>query len=89
MVQAASEQIHWLNGKNPFRQSLMTGNGKRYDFFYAVFPGICAGQVPVGIQTKKNEDFPYWPAGNQATYREVWTSSTIKVMDICAGLLEY
>ncbi len=89
LVQAAAEQIHWLNGKNPFRQSLMTGNGKRYDFFYAVFPGICVGQVPVGIQTKKNEDFPYWPAGNQATYREVWTSPTIKVMDICAELLKY
>lgn len=89
LVQAAAEQIHWLNGKNPFRQSLVTGNGKRYDFFYAVFPGTCAGQIPVGIQTKKNEDFPYWTAGNQATHREVWTTCTIKMMDICAELLDY
>lgn len=89
LVWAASEQIHWLNGKNPFGQSLMTGNGKKYDFFYAVFPGTCVGQIPVGVQTKKNEDFPYWTAGNQATHREVWTTCTIKMMDICAELLNY
>lgn len=89
LVQAAAEQIHWLNGKNPFGQSLVTGNGKRYDFFYAVFPGICVGQIPVGIQTKKNEDFPYWTAGNQATHREVWTTCTMKMMDICSELLDY
>lgn len=83
LLQAAAEQIHWLNGKNPFRQSLVTGNGKRFGTFYAVFPGICAGQIPVGIQTKKNEDIPFWPHGNQATYREVWTSCTIKMMTIC------
>lgn len=88
LVQAAAEQIHWLNGRNPFTQSFMTGNGKRFGSFYAVFPGICAGQVPVGIQTDKNEDIPFWPMGNQAVYREVWTSGTIKLMRLCAEMLK-
>lgn len=83
LIQIGRDQIHWLNGKNPFRQSLVVGNGKRFDFFYAVFPGVCVGQVPVGIQTKKNEDFPVWNSGNQAVSREVWDSSTIKMMSIC------
>lgn len=88
LVQASAEQIHWINGKNPFCQSLMTGNGKRFGCFYAVFPGLCAGQIPVGIQTKKNEDIPFWPAGNQATYREVWLSCTIKMMGICGKFIK-
>ncbi|HIZ64560.1 MAG TPA: glycoside hydrolase family 9 protein [Candidatus Blautia pullicola] len=88
LIQASAEQIHWVNGRNPFRQSLMTGNGKRYGSLYGFFPGNCTGQLPVGIQTKKNEDTPFWPAGNQATHREVWTSCTIKMMDICGKLIE-
>lgn len=88
LIQAATEQIHWLNGKNPFVQSFMTGNGKRFGFFYAVFPGICTGQVPVGMQTNKNEDIPFWTMGNQATHREVWTSGTIKMMSICGKLMK-
>lgn len=87
LIQIGRDQIHWLNGKNPFRQSLVVGNGKRFDFFYAVFPGVCVGQVPVGIQTKKNEDFPVWNSGNQAVSREVWDSSTIKMMSICGKML--
>ena len=88
LLYAAREQIHWVNGKNPFAQSLMVGSGKRFGTLYAVFPGVCAGQLPVGIQTKKNEDFPYWPAGNQATYREVWTSCTVKIMGVCGEILK-
>lgn len=88
LLYAAREQIHWVNGKNPFAQSLMVGSGKRFGTLYAVFPGVCAGQLPVGIQTKKNEDFPYWPAGNQATYREVWTSCTVKMMGVCGEILK-
>lgn len=88
LLQAAREQVHWINGKNPFAQSLMTGSGNRFGTLYAVFPGLCTGQLPVGIQTKKNEDFPFWPGGNQATYREVWTSSTVKMISLCGEILK-
>lgn len=87
LIQVGRDQIHWLNGRNPFRQSLVVGNGQRFDFFYAVFPGNCVGQVPVGVQTKKNEDFPVWNSGNQAVSREVWSASTIKMMSICGKML--
>lgn len=87
LLQVGRDQIHWINGRNPFRQSLVVGNGRRFDFFYSVFPGVCVGQVPVGIQTKKNEDFPVWNSGNQAVSREVWDSSTIKMMSICGKML--
>lgn len=87
LIQVGRDQIHWINGRNPFRQSFVVGNGRRFDFFYAVFPGVCVGQVPVGVQTKKNEDFPVWNSGNQAVSREIWSASTIKMMSICGKML--
>ena len=34
-----------------------------------------AGSIPVGIETRGNEDIPFWPMENNATYKEVWTTS--------------
>jgi len=57
----AQSQMEWIVGKNPFCQSLMYGEG--YDFTpqYAVFTGDVVGGVPVGIQTRADNEVPYWP----------------------------
>lgn len=87
LLQMGREQIYWMLGKNPFDQSLMYGVGERYPSQYAVFPGESAGELPVGIETRGNEDIPYWPQGNNATYREVWTSCTARWLWLTAELL--
>ncbi|MCL2057347.1 MAG: hypothetical protein FWH02_09065, partial [Oscillospiraceae bacterium] len=62
-------------GKNPFAQSLMYGEGHNYVQQYAALLGETVGEMPVGVQTRENEDVPYWPMANNATYKEVWTST--------------
>lgn len=80
------EQLYWVSGKNPFCQSLMYGEGKRYAQQDANYPGEMTGEVPVGIQTMGNEDIPYWPAGNNATYKEVWLTPAGRWLSIMASL---
>jgi len=80
------EQLYWGSGKNPFCQSLMYGEGKRYAQQDANYPGEMTGEVPVGIQTMGNEDIPYWPAGNNATYKEVWLTPAGRWLSIMASL---
>ena len=74
LIQMAKEQLYWISGKNPFHQSMIYGEGDRYAQQYAVMPG----EMPVGIQTNEDEDVPYWPHNNNATYKEVWTSSACR-----------
>lgn len=73
--QIGREQLYWMWGKNPFGQSLLYGAGSNYCRQYAVLCGECVGELPVGIETLGNEDVPYWPQNNNATFREVWTSA--------------
>lgn len=84
----AREQAYWLLGKNPFAQSLQYGMGRRYGSQYAVFPGELSGEIPVGIQTRGDEDVPFWPQGCNATYKEVWTSSVSRWVGLLALLME-
>lgn len=77
LLEIGREQLYWILGKNPFAQPLLYGAGTRFASQYAVFPGEMEGAIPVGIETYGNDDSPYWPQSNYATYREVWTS--------CAG----
>ncbi len=78
LIQLAKEQLYWISGKNPFHQSMIYGEGDRYAQQYAVMPGEMTGEMPVGIQTYEDEDIPYWPHNNNATYKEVWTSSACR-----------
>lgn len=75
LLQLGREQLYWMWGKNPFGQSLIYGAGTRYCSQYAAMCGELAGEMPVGVETLGNEDVPYWPQTNNATYKEVWTSS--------------
>lgn len=68
----AEQQLFWIVGKNPFGQSLIWGEGSNYPQLYVALPGENVGAIPVGMQTRGNEDAPYWPQVNTATYKEVW-----------------
>ena len=51
---------------------------------YAVLCGESTGEVPVGVETRGNEDLPYWPGNNNATYREVWIGAAGRLLLLCA-----
>ncbi len=78
LMNIAEQQLFWIVGKNPFGQSLIWGEGSNYAQQYTALPGETVGEIPVGMQSRFNEDTPYWPQFNTATYKEVWGSSACK-----------
>ena len=86
MLDAVESQLAWIIGVNPFRQSLMYGEGIRYAQQYAAKSGEAVGELPVGVQTLEDEDAPYWPQMNNATYKEVWTTPSGRWLSILAEL---
>lgn len=78
LIHIAEEQLFWIVGKNPFGQSIIWGEGSNYAQQYTALPGETVGEIPVGMQSRFNEDTPYWPQFNTATYKEVWGSSAGK-----------
>ena len=88
LLEIAREQLYWMWGKNPFGQSLVYGVGADYCRQYAVLCGECVGEVPVGVETWGNEDVPYWPQNNNATFREVWVGAACRLLWVCADCTE-
>lgn len=84
LMQIAEEQLFWIVGKNPFGQSIIWGEGSNYGQQYVALPGETVGEIPVGMQSRGNEDTPYWPQFNTATYKEVWGSSAGKWFTLIA-----
>ncbi|TXK84615.1 glycoside hydrolase family 9 protein [Paenibacillus sp. N3.4] len=84
----AESQLQWMIGKNPFNQSLMYGEGYNFAQQYTVLSGEMVGEIPVGVQTFENEDIPYWPQMNSATYKEVWVGLAGKWLSLLADLYE-
>jgi hypothetical protein len=78
LMNIAEQQLFWIVGKNPFGQSLIWGEGSNYPQLYTALPGEMVGEIPVGMQSRFNEDKPYWPQFNTATYKEVWGGSAMK-----------
>jgi len=78
LINIAEQQLMWVVGKNPFGQSLIYGEGSNYAQQYCALPGEVVGEIPVGMQSRFNEDTPYWPQFNTATYKEVWGSSAAR-----------
>jgi hypothetical protein len=78
LMNIAEQQLFWIVGKNPFGQSLIWGEGSNYPQQYTALPGETVGEIPVGMQSRFNEDTPYWPQFNTATYKEVWGGSAVK-----------
>ncbi len=78
LINIAEQQLFWIVGKNPFGQSLIWGEGSNYPQLYTALPGETVGAIPVGMQSRFNEDTPYWPQFNTATYKEIWGGSACK-----------
>jgi hypothetical protein len=72
LMNIAEQQLFWIVGKNPFGQSLIWGEGNNYPQLYTALPGETVGGIPVGMESRFNEDTPYWPQFNTATYKELW-----------------
>ncbi len=86
LLEIAREQLYWMSGKNPFCQSLIYGEGERYAQQDANYPGEMTGEMPVGIETRDNSDTPYWPSGNNATYKEVWLTTAGRWISVVSEL---
>ncbi|WP_174704776.1 glycoside hydrolase family 9 protein [Paenibacillus physcomitrellae] len=80
LMQLALHQLEWTVGKNPFGQSLMLGEGYNYAQQYVCLPGPISGSICVGIQSYRDEDYPYWPQTNNAVYREMWVHPSIRYL---------
>uniref|UniRef100_UPI00321641A7 glycoside hydrolase family 9 protein n=1 Tax=uncultured Draconibacterium sp. TaxID=1573823 RepID=UPI00321641A7 len=65
-------QLEWNVGKNPFNQSLMYGEGYDYSPQFSAHCGDIVGGLPVGIQSKGNDDLPYWQPAVLYNYKEIW-----------------
>jgi hypothetical protein len=78
LINIAEQQLFWIVGKNPFGQSLIWGEGSNYPQQYTALPGEMVGEIPVGMQSRFNEDTPYWTQFNNATYKEVWGGPACK-----------
>lgn len=82
LLQIGREQLYWTVGKNPFRQSLIYGEGFNFPKLDNFSSGDIVGATPVGIRSKGDTDVPYWPATNNATYKEVWVTSAGKWLSL-------
>ncbi|MBQ0025493.1 MAG: glycoside hydrolase family 9 protein [Bacteroidales bacterium] len=72
LKEIAERQLSWVVGYNPFGQSLIYGEGSNWCQQYCALPGEVVGEIPVGMQAYFDEDAPYWPQINTATYKEVF-----------------
>jgi hypothetical protein len=88
LLKLANAQLRWIIGNNPFNQSLMFGEGNNYQQEYSNSSGDMVGELPVGIETKDNEDVPYWPQFNNATYKEVWIVAATKWLSVVSELMK-
>ena len=86
LLELAEAQLQWNLGLNPFAQSLMFGVGHDYAPQYTAMSGDMMGSLPVGIQTREDQDRPYWSAANCYNYKEVWVHPSARWLAILADL---
>lgn len=84
LLNIAEQQLFWIVGKNPFGQSIIWGEGSNYPQLYVALPGETVGGIPVGMQSRFNDDKPYWPQFNTATYKEVWGAPAARWFSLIA-----
>jgi hypothetical protein len=72
LLNLSYRQLGWFLGLNPFNQSIIWGEGYRYQALYTPLSGNIVGAVPLGIgQGSFNRDIPRWGSGS-----EIWVHST-------------
>ncbi len=82
----SQHQLEWVIGRNPFSQSTMWGEGYDFPPLYSVMSGDMVGGLPVGIQTRGENDVPYWPVQNSWTYKEIWVYPVIRWIGLMRDL---
>lgn len=85
-LEMAVHQLEWVSGKNPFSQGTMYGEGYDYTPLYTPSSGDIVGALPVGIQTRSENDVPYWPVQSTWTYKEVWVHPVSQWIGIISDL---
>jgi hypothetical protein len=76
LLNLSYRQIGWFLGLNPFNQSLMWGEGYRYQGMFSHLTGDLVGGIPCGVYTRDNRDVPCWPSDNWHNPKEIWSHST-------------
>lgn len=82
MHSIALAQLEWMQGRNPFSQSLMYGEGYNFTPQYAVFTDDIVGGLPVGILTRDDLDIPYWKMPVLHNYKELWGQPAFRMMEL-------
>lgn len=72
LFKIATQQIEYILGNNPFCKSFMYGEGYDYPEMFCDVCRNIVGALPVGLSSIENEDAPYMPIKNCATYLEIW-----------------
>jgi hypothetical protein len=88
LVECCRRQLEWTLGCNPFGQSLMYGAGYDYAPQYTACSGDLVGSLPVGIQSLRDHDQPYWPAATCYNYKEVWVHPSLRWLSVQRDLVE-
>ena len=86
--QIAIYQLEHVHGRNPFATSLMYGVGYNYHPLYVAYSNQMVGSLPVGIKTLEDSDEPYWPAYDNAVFKEIWGHTTGKYLAVLADLIQ-
>jgi hypothetical protein len=73
LADLTQRQMEWAVGRNPFAESIIYGEGHSFASHYSAMSGQIVGSVPVGIETRGDQDVPYWPDSNFPTWKETWT----------------
>lgn len=88
LKQIAIYQLEYVHGRNPFATSFMYGVGYNYHPLYVAYSLQMKGSLPVGVKTYQNSDKPYWPAYDDAVFKEIWGHTTGKYLYVLADLLK-
>ncbi len=80
LEQLSQRQLEWVIGRNPFSESTMWGEGYDFPPLYTPMSGDIVGGLPVGIQTRGDNDVPYWPVQSTWTYKEIWQNPVARWM---------
>ncbi len=79
-------QLECVVGLNPFCQSTMYGEGYNFAPQYTATSGDIVGGLPVGIQSSRNNDEPFWPADNCYNFKEIWVHPSSRWLAIMADI---
>ena len=85
LLRIVQHALEWHVGRNPFNQSLIWGEGYNCSPQYTAMCGYMTGSFPVGVETQREEDIPYYPHAACYNYKEVWVFPATRWLSIMAA----